>query len=112
MTLKRNFFTPCEHKEAPSATGISLTPKEPLSLLEKEEMTPEEIAAHMQEEEEKRDAIQREIERTEEERMAAIQDQEDEDNAKALALSRLKKLEEAGTEWSQARITTHTAGIL
>ena len=50
----------------------------------------------MQEEEERKDAIQREIERAEEERLAALQEQEEEDNAKALALSRLKRTEEAG----------------
>ena len=97
LTLKRQFFTSCEHTAGPGTTGISLTPKETPSLQEKVEMTPEEIAAYMREEAEKRDAIQREIERNEEERLAAILEQEEEDNAEALALSRLKRSEEAGT---------------
>ena len=95
LTLKRQIFTLFDHKEDPSATRISLTTKESTSLVKKEEMTPEEIATHMEEEMEKRDDIQREIERAKEERLAAIQEQEEEDNAEALALSRLKRSREA-----------------
>ena len=68
LTFKRKFFEPqLEQKEITSKIGITLTPKDPLSLLDKMEMTSKEIATHMQEEEEKNVAIQREIERAKEE---------------------------------------------
>ena len=66
-------------------------------MLEKAKMTPKEIAAHMQEEEEKtRCNPKGDRESRRGKRLAAIQEQEEEDNAEALALSRLKRTKEAG----------------
>ena len=47
LTLKRQFFTSCEHTAGPGTTRISLTPKETPSSHEKAKITSEEIAAYM-----------------------------------------------------------------
>ena len=55
LTLKRRFFEPqSKEKEITSTSGIILTLKEPLPLLDKIEMTSDKIAAQLLEEEERR----------------------------------------------------------